>query len=448
MLRNPLTSAVSYRRGIPVLPGHYPLVGHLPAYAYAADSLLKEGYERLGPLFFMSLGFNTGWSVVVCGTAGFELLKNRVTTNTHIAETGKLTIGEHGLLAVDGSTHQRLRGLLNPPFTPRGLGQIGIGDALASLVERRVSSFAERRKVTILREVQELALEIVFRLVEVRGEESATWRRQYRRFMLSLIPIPGELPGLPHYYAKRAKRWLDENLERILSRARSDTAKSGLVGQMVSAKDEAGQPLSNEELVDNLRLLMLAGHETTASTLAFLVITLAQRGELWDALRQEVRQKPKLPLSPQEARSFPFAEALFRETLRMYPPLVMTTRQTTQPMNIAGHEIEKGHILYVPIVQFARDPELFPEPLRFDPGRWLNRGSPSPIELSQFGGGPHFCLGYHLAVFEAVQFIVALALHLDKHGLRPRLADGPAPRPIFLPITHPTPNTGIEFVRT
>jgi cytochrome P450 monooxygenase len=384
---------------------------------------------------------------VCCGAEGFELLKNKVTTSEHIAETGRLTIGEHGLLAVDGSTHQRMRGLMNPPFTPRGLGHSGIGVAIAELVERRVASWAQRRRITILQEVQDLALDIVFRIVEVQGEETVAWRKQYRRFMLSLVPVPFDLPGFPRRLATQARRWLDDNLRRIIEQARGSVAASGLVGEMVAARDENGQRLSDEELIDNLRLLMLAGHETTASTLAFMMITLAQRGELWDALCSEVGPAAKLPLSPQEARGFPFAEALFRETLRLYPPVAMTTRRTTQPIVFAGHQIPAGEMVYVPLVQMSRDPKLYQNPARCEPGRWLGRsGGPSPIEIAQFGGGPHFCLGYHLALFEAVQFGVALVMQLGRRGLRPRLGDGPAPRAMFMPLTHPTSATQIELV--
>src|SRR5688572_18310081 len=116
MLQNPLTRALHYRRGLPVMPGYFPMAGHLPAYYDSAEAFFQGGYERLGPLYWIDMGFGSGWKLVCCGPAGFDLLKNKVTTNTHIAKTASLLIGEHGLLAVDGSTHQRVRSILNPPF--------------------------------------------------------------------------------------------------------------------------------------------------------------------------------------------------------------------------------------------------------------------------------------------------------------------------------------------
>ncbi len=94
----------------------------------------------------------------------------------------------------------------------------------------------------------------------------------------------------------------------------------------------------------------------------------------------------------------------------------------------------------------SRDPELFAEPERFDTGRWLGRSKPpSPLEISQFGGGPHFCLGYSLAWLEGIQFLVALARVLGPQGRRPRLTGESLPKQVFFPLAHPPNPTRIAF---
>jgi cytochrome P450 monooxygenase len=152
------------------------------------------------------------------------------------------------------------------------------------------------------------------------------------------------------------------------------------------------------------------------------------------------------PASPAELKSFPVAEALFREVLRLYPPLSLTTRETTDAISIAGHSIPRGTVLGIPLGALARDPELFPDPDRFDLSRWFGRKTPpSPIELAPFGGGPHFCLGYHLAWMESVLFIVSLVKQMQARRLRPRLVSRSKPRQVFLPLGHPSGGTQVLF---
>jgi len=96
---------------------------------------------------------------------------------------------------------------------------------------------------------------------------------------------------------------------------------------------------------------------------------------------------------------------------------------------------------------YLMDPAIYSQPERFDPGRWLGRGAPpTPIEMAGFGGGAHFCLGYHLAWLEVQQFLVALAQKMRAAKLRPQIADGPAPREIFFPLRHPSSSSRIVFV--
>ena len=187
------------------------------------------------------------------------------------------------------------------------------------------------------------------------------------------------------------------------------------------------------------------------------------------------RRRPRSVRSPRR---------LFREALRLYPPVFITARTLGEEHIINGVRLPAGQRLLIALGDIARDERIFPDPERFNPRRWFaprdqkpggktsegpadkptdppaakagdppgakaspsrTMAPPSPIETSQFGGGPHFCLGYHLAVFEATQFAVGLALHLGQRGLRPQLR-GSAPRSVYTPLNHPSANTEIEFV--
>jgi cytochrome P450 len=151
-----------------------------------------------------------------------------------------------------------------------------------------------------------------------------------------------------------------------------------------------------------------------------------------------------VPQAPRELKQYPFAEALFREALRLHPPVHSVSRQVTGPLEVAGRAIPVGTEFSLDLDHLSRHESLYEEPDRFLPERWLGKSEAiSPVEILQFGGGPHFCLGYHLAWMEVVQFAVALARTMAPLGLRP--VTGEWPRTHFLPLAHPAPRTRIRW---
>lgn len=437
---------IRHRDGIPIAPGAFPLVGHAPRLYRDAIDYYRESRDALGPLFWSCFGLGT-WVLVCTAPESLELLGSRACGMSHVKQSAPVLIGD-GLLGQDGIAHQRMRAALNVPFSPRGLATTRIGVAIADIMARHVERWAASGRVTVLAETQALTLEVIFRLIGIEGQDLAAWGRQYRDFALAMFPVlPSWIPGSPMWRAVRARRWLDDKLLAIVRAEQSRENSGGFLSEMAHGKDERGEPLAHSELVDNLRLLTIAGHETTAALLAWITIVLAQNPDLWTQLCDEANALDALPTTPQEIRACPFAEALFRETLRAYPISPFTGRTVYQPVTLCGHALPQGVVVYVALPLLLRDPALFPDPERFDVSRWLSRAEPpSPLEVSQFGGGGHFCLGYHLAWLEAVQFALTLARHLSRRKLQPRLVGEQTPRHYFLPAGHPAKGTQIEFV--
>jgi cytochrome P450 len=261
--------------------------------------------------------------------------------------------------------------------------------------------------------------------------------------MLLMINVPIDLPGSPRRRGRAARAWLDARIARIVARVRERGEEGGLLAALVHSRDETGAPLTDRELIDNLRLIFLAGHETSASTMAWMVAYLADRPDVWRTLRDEALAAPDLPRSPSDLKAFPYAEAVFRETLRLRPPVGLDARRAIVDLELGGHTVKKGTLVTIPIITLSRDAQQYPDPDAFKPERWLGReSSPAPIELIQFGGGPHFCLGYHLAWMEIVAFAVALGRALPAAG--PSLVGGfPAVR--YLPLLHPAASTQVRF---
>lgn len=442
MLLNPLPMRPTERLGFPIMRGAFPLIGHMPALATDGLGLFRAAERECGTHFWLEAGF--GRPMLQCASPdAFSILKNKVTTSSFMSEMVEPVFGGT-VIAQDGAPHHHLRSAMNAPFLPRGLTDANVGDLIAGILERRVRSFPGR-DVQILAETRETALEVMFRICGITDPDLTAWRRRYEELSLLMINFPYDLPGSPRRRGFAGRAWIDERLGALVRAARDNESDTSLLGSLARARDDDGNPLSEAELIANLRLLLLAGHETSASTMAWLTAMLAQRPDVWDRLVAEAESQPDLPRSPRDARNFPYAEGVFRETLRLYPPVSSDARRALADFELAGRTIPKGTMVSLSIIHLSRSPDLYDRPDEFDPDRWLGRDhAPTAMELVQFGGGPHFCLGYHLACLEILQFAVALARELAPRGKRPRLA-GPPPKPRYMPLLHPSASTRITF---
>jgi len=290
-------------------------------------------------------------------------------------------------------------------------------------------------------------LALVFRLMGIEETKFSIWRKKYGQFLQLVIAPPIDLPGMPLYRGRRARAWIDEQLQGFIRDARWQPDGPGLLAALVRSFDHSDGQLSDTDLLANLRLLILAGHETTASTMAWVVIELAQRPAVWDALCEEVKRIGSVPRSPPDLADFPVAEALFRETLRIHPATTMLPRRAVVDFELGGRVVAADTHLTIPVVHLSRHPELYDRPDEFDLERWLGRGeSIKPSEMLQFGGGPHVCIGYHLVWMEMVQFCAALALTMSAKGVRPRLLTlQPPTGKNYYPTAHPPAATRVVF---
>jgi cytochrome P450 len=420
------------------------VLGHLPAFFRDPTEVVAVGTAELGELFWVEPGFGRKRDLVYSNPAVFELLRSKEVESGHFYEQLPLFFGR-SLLVVDDDEHKHMRAAMNKPFVPRGLDRAGVGRLAAEAMQSSVAGWIGGSQVSILRATQEVALEIVFGIIGVRTEQLEQWRRQFRRFMLSAINLPVELPGSPMWWARRAGRWIDACLAELIAAARADEDARGLLADLVRGRDEHDRGLSEQELLDNLRLLVLAGHETTASAMAWTLIYVAASRERWDRLCDEARGLDRLPTTAEELAACRYAQALFREAVRMHPPVYAETRRLRAAIELDGHAIAAGTIMHIPLAYISRAPTIYERPDEFDPQRWLDDRRLSPIETAQFGGGPHFCLGYHLALLEGTLLAIAVARGLTDAGLRPEIDE--VPKPVYMPLTHPPARTRIRLVR-
>ncbi len=424
--------------------GCLPVVGHtLSLHRGAVAELLRASREQ-GPIVRVNIGVDR---YLFCfGSEAFELLKHKSVAVGGARPSLDFILGK-SLLAMDGAAHKSVRTAMNPSFSPRGIAEAATERVINETIARAAGAFVAGGGGEVRERMQAMALDVIFRVVGVEVASLSAWRAHYRRLFWGLVPIPFEWPGTPRYFALRAAVWINRELQALLDRAREAPGDT-LVHTLVRTRDEEGRLLTDRELIDNLRLLFVAGHETTASTLTWATVHLAERPDLMARLHDEVAGAGLGDcLSIADSKKLPLCEGVFREAVRLYTPAWFIERRVTADVTYRGKLIPSGTTIAVCPPEWARDPALYPDPDRFEPDRWLGRkAGPTPVELSSFGGGAHFCLGYHLSWLESIVYIARLAQALGASKKRLRLSGDRAPSVRYFPFPHPSPAAHVDVI--
>jgi cytochrome P450 len=252
--------------------------------------------------------------------------------------------------------------------------------------------------------------------------------------------------------ARRRARTASDTLHRlaneILQACRADpTRDAPLVQALIAASDPAtGRALSDDEIRDELIVFMLAGHDTTATTLTYALWALGRHRDMQDKVRTEVVGIGDRELTPEDVPALGYTVQVLHEALRLCPPGAATSRMAMRDIEVDGCRVEAGTMLVVGIYALHRDPALWDHPLVFDPGRFSpqNSGGRDRWQYLPFGAGPRSCVGDHFAMLEAT---LALATIIRRTEIQSIGADFPivvpfttvAAAPIRARVTDSTP---------
>ncbi len=315
-------------------------------------------------------------------------------------------VGEHSLLLLSGLRHKRERKLLMPPF--HGERMRSYGQLLRELTSRaaeglRPGSFRAQRLT------QDISLEVIIRAVfgieepeRVRRfrEVLVAYLESYTPLLTMVVPLRRSFGGVgPWARFQRHAAELDQLLSvELASRRGNEAGHTDILSLLLAARDEDGQPMTDVELKDELRTLLLAGHETTAISMAWALHYVHRLPEVRQRLLEELAPLGPAPEAEALAR-LPYLGAVCDEALRIHPVVAVVGRRTLAPFTLRGHELPPGTGIMVGICLVHANPELYPEPERFRPERFLERKY-SPFEYMPFGGGARRCIGAAFAQYE------------------------------------------------
>ena len=222
---------------------------------------------------------------------------------------------------------------------------------------------------------------------------------------LAPVRAPRWLPTSARRRAYAARDKLHGLAAEILRLCRDDpTRDAPLVQALIAATDpETGRPLADDDIRDELVVFLLAGHDTTATTLTYSLWSLGQHPEMQEKVFDEVAQIPDRELTPEDVPQLEYTTKVLHEALRLCPPGAAMARMALEDVEVDGYRVEAGTMLVVGIYAMHRDPALWDRPLVFEPDRFdrENSNGRDRWQYLPFGAGPRSCIGDHFAMLEA-----------------------------------------------
>ncbi len=331
----------------------------------------------------------------------------------------KPLFGANSIVLQEGLQHNRQRSLLMPPF--HGDRMKSYGETIYSITQDVTKNWQEGRVVSMQHVMPDITLQIILQVVF--GISPGARYEKLKQLLSALLddittpwysslfffpPLQKDLGAWSPWgnYLKR-KQNIDNLVYAEISERRSvqDDWLTDILSLLMSARDEDGQAMSDEELKDQLISLLLLGYETTAGVLQWLFYLIHAHPDVKEKIIDELKT---VGTDPNEVTKLPYLSAVCQETMRLHPiALICTPRMTKETVEISGVEYATGTVL-VPCIYLAHHrSETYIEPEKFNPDRFLEQKY-SATEYLPFGGGYRGCVGSAFSMYELKLVLAAI----------------------------------------
>ena len=383
--------------------------------------MMEDSQRRFGDMFTLKIANEGTWVF----TSDPEAVKQVFTGDPRLLHAGEANIvllpvlGSHSVLLLDDAAHMAQRKLMLPSF--HGERMRGYEATMTEVAVREIERWPAGEPLSAWPTMQSITLEVIMRTV-FGVTETARVERLGRSLQdaLAWTTEPARMAQLavlgPRRIAERGtlRAVLDPTDELIYEeiRARRDAPdleeRDDVLSLLLQARHDDGSPMSDEELRDELMTLLVAGHETSATALAWALEALTRHPAALARLRDEV-----------DAGEDAYLDATVKEVLRLRPVIALVLRRLVEPMEIGGRLLPAGVNIAPSIYLTHRRPDLYENPRAFRPERFLEK-PPGTYTWFPFGGGVRRCIGASFAQFEMKVVLRELVARLDMRAARPR----------------------------
>ncbi|PAX60490.1 cytochrome P450 [Brunnivagina elsteri] len=407
-------------------------------WALSPMSYMDECAQKHGDMFRLQLGKD----ISLVFTSNPDAIQTILTNDTKdFSAPGELNnafeplFGKHSLITISGKEHQRQRQLLMPPL--HGERMRSYGEIIENITSKVIQNQQLGKSFSLRNVTQTITLQVMMQAVF--GLFDSPRARRIEKLLgdildatssplmmaVTYFPILGRIIT-PFHPARHALDWQQEAdnllyeeirdkrslMPEAYRRQNPDASRSDILSLLMAAEDEYGNPMTDVELRDELITLLVAGHETTATAIAWAIYYIHKYPHIKSHLLTELATAGDNPDS-NVIFKLPYLNAVCNETLRIHPVAMLTfPRKVEVPVSLCGYDLEAGTVIYGSIYLSHRRPDLYPNPDEFKPERFLEKQF-SSFEFLPFGGGVRRCIGLAFAQFEMKLVLAKILASVD-----------------------------------
>lgn len=384
---------------------------------------LERCRERYGDIFTLRIRNEGTWVFL----SDPQDIKRVFTGDPNVLRAGEANavlrpvVGSNSVLLLDEPEHMAHRKLMLPPF--HGERMQRYGEMMAEVTRRELQTWPLSEPFDLWPRMQAITLEVIMRAVfGITETQRLEHVRDLLAHALEWITDPRRLAQMallgPHRLERNSnfRKTLDPVNEAVLSeirRRRSEPdlqSRQDILSMLIQARYEDGSAMSDQELRDELMTLLVAGHETTATSLAWTFERLMRHRQKLERLRGEISGGPD--------KDGDYMDAVIKETLRLRPVLPIVVRRLSEPMQFGRYTIPAGAAVVPCIYLMHRREDIYPHPRSFRPERFLEQPAGTYTWIP-FGGGVRRCLGASFAQFEMRKVLETVLCERDLHPVQP-----------------------------
>nr|AJD25250.1 cytochrome P450 CYP716D25 [Salvia miltiorrhiza] len=438
-------------------PGSYgwPVLGETAEFLRAGldgkpEKFVRERMEKYNSQVFKTWIMGEPMAVL-CGAAGNKFLfsnENKLVTVWWPSSVRKL-LGP--CLATSGGEEGRqMRRMVSYFVSPDAFTRLYIKTMDMVSQQHIKTHWQGKEEVKVFPTIKQYTFELACRLFMSLedGEQIGKLAILFNIFLKGIISIPINLPGARFYRAKKATYAIKNELHKLVRERRGALEQKtalpcqDLLSHLLVTPDENARFMAEPVIVNNILMLLFAGHDTSSVAITMLLKSLAERPDVYEKVLREQREIATEGagefLQWEDIQKMKYSWSVVCEAMRLSPPVIGAFREALTDISYAGYHIPKGWKLYWSSSNTHRDPSLFKSYTEFDPSRFEESSSgPAPYSYVPFGGGPRMCLGKEFARLEILIFLHNLIKRYRWKLVNPRekIAYDPMPTPVEgLPI--------------